>query len=103
MQSLLNILKVNEPRTGVKDGREWKMQDCECILVNEDGTFGNVGVLMLPKHLTGDAAPKVGVYAGSFALMVAQKDRRIMAQLTALIPIPPARSAVVSPVAAKAV
>lgn len=93
MQSMLNILKVNEPRSGTKDGREWRMQDAECILLNDDGTFGSVGVLMLPKHLTGDAAPKTGVYAGSFALMVAQKDRRIMAQLTALTAVPSARPA----------
>lgn len=84
MQSILQIIKVNEPKTGVKDGRPWEIQDCECILLKEDGSPEQVGVLSLPKDLRGKAV--AGVYLGSFVLRADLRSRRIEAQLVGLQP-----------------
>lgn len=84
--SLLKIIKVNDQRSGVKDGRPWSMQDAECILLDENGEEQQVGVLMLPKSLQGDQAPARGTYMGGFTLTAGMRDRRIEAQLVSLQP-----------------
>lgn len=89
MKSLVQILKVNEPRSGTKNGYNWTMQDAECMLLNDDGSVSQVGVLMLPKALTGDAAPKEGQYSATFAMGVENKTRKMVANLTGLTPLPP--------------
>lgn len=86
MQSLIQIIKINEARSGSKDGRAWAMQDAECILLTEDGEPDQVGVLQLPKNLMGENAPKKGTYLGTFALAAGMRDRRIEARLTGLQP-----------------
>jgi hypothetical protein len=94
MQSIIQILKLNEARSGEKNGRPWQMQDAECLLLNEDGTVNQVGVLMLPKDLMGKVQP--GTYMGSFALRAdtsREGQRRINAILTGLNPMPPAKAA----------
>lgn len=84
MQALIQIIKVNELRTGNKDGRQWEMQDAECLLLNDDGSPASVGVLSLPKTLRGANAPRVGTYTGSFSLQAGLRDRRIEAVLVGL-------------------
>ncbi len=85
MQAVLSIIKVNEEKTGVKDGRPWAIQDCECILMKDDGTTAEqVGVLSLPKDLRGKVVP--GVYTGSFSLRADLRTRRIEAVLVGLMP-----------------
>lgn len=84
MQSLLQILKVNDPREGVKDGRAWSMQDAECLLLKETGEVDQVGVLRIPRDLRGKVAP--GIYLGAFALRADMASRRIEAVLTGLQP-----------------
>lgn len=86
LTSIIRIIKINELREGSKDGRAWQMQDCECILLNDNGEDEQVGVLMLPKHLRGKDAPARGVYLGAFALQAGLRDRRIEAVLTGLQP-----------------
>ena len=89
MQTIIQILKVNEARSGTKDGREWKMQDAECILLNDDGSVGEVGVCSLPKNLIGATAP--GNYTATFTLRAnkgREGGRRIEAQLVGLTPLP---------------
>jgi hypothetical protein len=88
MTALLQVLKVNESRSGTsKDsGRPWTMQDAECLLLNDDKSVKAVGVLMLPKELQGKVTP--GVYTGSFSLVADMKTRRINAQLVGLVPVP---------------
>lgn len=83
--ALIQIIKVNEPRSGTKNDRAWKMQDAECLLLDEDGQPTQVGVLMLPKHLQEVTRP--GTYTGSFALSAGLRDRRIEAILTGLVPV----------------
>jgi len=98
MHSILQVLKLNEPRSGVKDGRPWQMQDAECLILNDDGTVDQVGVLMIPKDLHGKVHP--GIYLGSFKLRADTRKeggRRINAELVGLQP-----HAVKSPAPAKA-
>lgn len=87
MQSILQILKLNEPRSGEKNGRRWEMQDAECLILNDAGLVDQVGVLMIPKDLMGKVQP--GVFIGSFALRAntsREGQRRIEAVLTGLQP-----------------
>lgn len=85
MQAIVQILKVNEMRTGNKDGRAWEMQDAECLLLTEEGHVDQVGVLMIPKALRGNVKP--GTYTGSFSLQP-DRERRINAVLVGLNPLP---------------
>jgi hypothetical protein len=84
MQSILRILKINEARSGNKDGRPWEMQDAECLLLKDTGEVDQVGVLMLPKELRNKVQP--GDYLGTFALRPNMASRRIEAQLVGLTP-----------------
>jgi hypothetical protein len=89
MQSLIKILKVNEPRKGIssKTNKPWEMQDAECLLMNDDGSVGSVGVLQLPKALMGTNLPAVGDYTAKFTLQSGMTDRKINAVLVGLTPI----------------
>jgi hypothetical protein len=107
MQAIIQVLKVNEKRTGTKDGRQWEMQDAECLLLNDDGSVNQVGVLQLPKELRGERAPGVpmvqpGTYTGSFALRPDMASRRINAVLTGLQPYSVGKAAPASPKASGA-
>lgn len=88
MQSLIQILKMNEPKTGVsgKTGKPYDMQDAECLLLNDDGSLAQVGVLQVPRALREVA--KVGKFSASFALQANFASRRIEAVLVGLTPIP---------------
>ena len=85
MKSVLQIIKVNQARSGVKNDRAWKMQDAECILFNEDGTVDAVGVLMIPKDLQDKVAE--GKYEATFILRPNMASRRIEAQIATLVPL----------------
>jgi hypothetical protein len=89
MQSIIQILKLNDLRSGEKNGRRWEMQDAECLLLDETGAVSQVGVLMLPKDLMGKVQP--GTYMGTFALKAdtsREGQRRINAVLTGLNQMP---------------
>lgn len=86
LTSIIQILKVNDKRTGEKNGRPWAMQDCECALLADTGELEQVGVLQLPKDMMAPNDPKPGIYLGSFALRAGMQDRKISAVLTALNP-----------------
>lgn len=104
MQSILQILKLNEARKGIGkvSGQPYEMQDAECLILTEDGEVDQVGVLMIPKALMGKVQP--GVFMGSFALRANTSEkgqRRIEAVLTGLTPIPrPAKAPVAAPAVA---
>lgn len=90
MQTIIQVLKCNEPRSGTKDGRDWQMQDAECILLNDDGSVGEVGVCTLPKDLIGKTGP--GHYTATFTLAANKArdgGRKIEARLVGLTPLPP--------------
>jgi len=85
--SVLQILKLNDPRSGEKNGRRWEMQDCECIIFGDDGAIDQVGVLMIPKEMMGKVQP--GTFNGSFKLRAntsREGQRRIEAVLVGLTP-----------------
>lgn len=86
--SIVEILKVNEARTGTsqKTGKPWAMQEAECILRDQDGGVVQVGVLDVPKELIDNLRP--GVYTASFTLAAGYSDRKIGARLVALTPVP---------------
>lgn len=93
--SLVQILKLNDVREGKTGaGRDYKLQDCEAVILNDDGSVHEVGVLMLPKDLVGVA--KVGTYTAAFSLRADKSKeggRRIGAVLTSLTAVPPATGA----------
>lgn len=86
MQSILQILKLNDVREGVsaKTGKAYRMQDAECLLLKDSGEVDQVGVLQIPRDLFGTVAP--GIYLGTFALRPNMASRRIEAHLTGLQP-----------------
>lgn len=89
MKSILQILKINDPRSGTSIGfdgkpRAWESQDAECLLLTEEGVVDQVGVLRLPNDLRGTITP--GIYMGSFALRPDVKTRKIGAVLVGLTP-----------------
>ena len=88
MQSVIQILKLNEPKTGTskKTGNAYDMQDAECLLLDANGNVDQVSVLQIPKGLRGKVT--VGKFMGSFALHANFASRRIEAVLTDLNPIP---------------
>ena len=90
MNVFLHILKVNEIREGVskQSGNPYRMQDAECMILDDKGEVDQVGVLMLAKDQVGKTDP--GIYIGSFAMRAnTSKDggRKIEAVLTGLQPV----------------
>lgn len=88
MQAVIQILKVNEVKSGVssKTNKPYELQDAECVLLDDNGAPSQIGVLSIPKDLRGKVAP--GVYTGSFSLRPDLQSRRIEAVLTGLNPVP---------------
>lgn len=88
MQAVIQILKVNELKSGVskKTGNPYELQDAECVLLDDNGQPSQIGVLGIPKDLRGKVTP--GVYTGSFALRPDLTTRRIEAVLTGLNQVP---------------
>lgn len=97
MQSIIQVLKLNDPKTGIskKNGNAYDMQDAECLLLNDDGSIDQVGVLQVPKSLREKIA--VGTFRGSFAMQANFASRRIEAVLTDLVPVPVKGSAPAAP------
>lgn len=90
MNVFLHILKVNAIREGVgKLSRNaYRMQDAECMILDDKGEVDQVGVLMLSKDQVGKTDP--GIYLGAFAMRAnTSKDggRKIEAVLTGLTPV----------------
>jgi hypothetical protein len=91
--SIIQVLKVGDLENKEWEGRKYQTQECECILLNADGSPESVGVLRLADNMKGDKAPTPGRYTASFALFPARKDRRIEARLVGLVAIPAGREA----------
>jgi hypothetical protein len=85
MQSLVHLIKVNDVRSGEKNGRKWQMQDAEAILLTPEGKPDQVGVLMIPRDKLG--AVNAGVYTATFALKPDMMTRRIEAIVVSLVPV----------------
>lgn len=105
MQSILEILLITvKAGNAKKTGQPYSISEAHCVLRNEDGTAGAVGVLVVPKTL--EAVAKPGLFTASFGLVAAsygEQQGRIIAQLAGLIPVAPgavSRAPVRTPAAA---
>lgn len=91
MQSILEILVVTvKAGNAKKTGQPYSISEAHCILKNDDGTPGAVGVLVVPKAL--EAVAVRGTYTANFALQAAsygEQQGRIVAVLSGLTPLPP--------------
>jgi len=83
MQSIIQILKLNEPKAWSMEGRSGFSHSAECLLLTAEGQVDQVGVLKLRGE---DLIKKaqVGVYVGSFAMRANPASRQIEAVLTDL-------------------
>lgn len=99
MQSILEILAINvKEGTSKKTNAAYKIPEAQCVLRNEDGSVGGVGVLVIPKSL--EAVAKPGIFTGSFALESASygpDQGRIVARLVGLVPVPQRARPAVAP------
>jgi len=86
MRKVLQIIKVNEPRAWSIEGNSGVSHSAECILLNEDGSVEQVGVL----KMRGEEIIKkgvVGTFAATFEMRANPGNRVIEAQLVDLVPI----------------
>lgn len=70
---MMQVLKVGEIREGVKDGRQWRMQEAQVMLIDEAGEVIEVGVYDLRRDEIGKMT--VGVYAPRYALGTGRADK----------------------------
>ncbi len=87
MQSLLNILAINEVRDGKQGDRTWQSQTVEAATLDDTGAVRQVGRLRIPKELIGNVTP--GMFMGSFALTrdeTREGGGYLVARLTGLQP-----------------
>jgi hypothetical protein len=93
MQTILQILLINTKEgTAKKTGNAYKISEAHCVLRNEDGSAGAVGVLTIPKEL--EATAKPGVFTASFALEAptyGENQGKVIAALKGLVPVPPSQ------------
>lgn len=100
MKTRLQIILTNPAAERSYDGRKYTTQDAECIVINENGTPSQVGVLRLSRDYTDvvavkdgvtsiveNKAPKPGLYDATFGLVVSPKDRKIGAAIVELQPV----------------
>jgi hypothetical protein len=89
MQTILEILLVNtKTGTARKTGQPYSISEAHCVLRDETGKAGAVGVLTVPKDLEAIAVP--GVYTASFALEAptyGENQGKVVAALRGLVPI----------------
>lgn len=83
MTSLIQILKVGTVQDKKWEGREYQVQECECVLLTQDGEMESVGVLRLSEEFR-KSPPVKGTYSAVFSLVASPKDRRIGAVVTGL-------------------
>lgn len=85
--SIIQILKLNEPRAWNFEGKSGLSHTAECLLLTADGAVEQVGVLKLRgEELIAKA--KLGIYSATFALRANPASRVIEAVLTDLTPMP---------------
>lgn len=59
-EMFVQVIKVDEPREGkTKEGREWKMQEVQCILLDEGRTPVEVAVMDVPRDMIGKVSTGV--------------------------------------------
>lgn len=95
MQSIIQILKLNEPKPWSMEGRSGVSHSAECLLLTPEGEVDQVGVLRIKgDELIKKAKP--GTFFGSFAMRANPASRQIEAVLTDLTPVKKAGTGFVS-------
>lgn len=94
-QSIIDILFVSvKAGNAKKTGLPYSITEAHCVLRNDDGTPGAVGVLAVPKFLESLITPDTrGYFTASFGLQAGtygDTQGRIMAVLTGITPVPAA-------------
>lgn len=84
--SKIQILVVGPVQDKKWEGREYQIQEAECVMLNDDGTPQGVAVLRLGETMRGANAPKPGLFTAAFTLRANPKDRRLEASLAGLTP-----------------
>lgn len=84
--SKIQILLVGPVQDKKWEGRDYQIQEAECVMLNDDGSPAGVAVLRLGEKMRGDNAPKPGFFTAAFALRANPKDRRLEASLAGLTP-----------------
>lgn len=87
MTSLIQILKVGAVQDKKWEGREYQVQEAECVLLTQEGELESVGVLRLSESFRREP-PARGTYQAVFSLVASPKDRRIGAIVTGLTLVP---------------
>lgn len=91
MQTILEILLINvKEGNAKKTGNPYKISEAHCVLRNEDGTAGAVGVLNIPKEL--EATAKPGIFTASFAFEAptyGENQGKVVAALKGLVSVAP--------------
>lgn len=91
MQTILEILLVNtKTGTAKKSGQPYSISEAHCILRDEAGKAGAVGVLTVPKDL--EAVAKPGVFTAAFQMEAptyGENQGKVIAVLKGLVPVPP--------------
>lgn len=92
--SIIEVLLVtNKSGKAKKTGNDFSIDSAHCVLRDETGKAGAVGVLMVPKALGEVLKPGVtGMYTATFALQAGEfgeNQGRIMAVLTGLTALSP--------------
>jgi hypothetical protein len=83
--SKIQILVVHAPQDKKWEGREYQIQEAECVMLNDDGTPQGVAVLRLSEEMR-KSPPKPGLFTAAFTLRANPKDRRLEAALASLTP-----------------
>ncbi len=89
MHSVIDIL-VLTVKKGIskKTSNAYEITEAHCVLRDDSGAAGAVGILMIPTPLVPVA--KVGLFTASFALKAAaygESQGRIVAELVGLTPV----------------
>jgi hypothetical protein len=86
MQSIIQILKLHEPKAWSIDGRSGFSHKAEGLLLNPDGSLDCVGVLKIRGEELIKKA-QLGTYVCSFAMRANPASREFEAVLTDLQPV----------------
>jgi hypothetical protein len=92
MNSILEILVINtkEGKSKKPPYADYKISEAHCVLRDENGAAGAVGVLTIPREL--EASARVGVFTAGFTLdarTYGEDAGKIVASLKSLTPVPP--------------
>lgn len=93
LPSFIQVLVAQPIRKGIskKNGQPYEMQEADCVMLDEDGTLLQVGVMTVPREQMGKLEP--GVYQPSFGISVNFQSRVITPVLMGLTAVRRAPSA----------